>query len=71
MSKRGNPDFGTKYKFYYGRDEPLSEQVKVLMHPKMKNQLKALAEEQKCSIPDVIRDAIDKYLNELNTEDVS
>ncbi len=67
----GNPDFGTKYRFDYGRDEPLSEQVKVLMHPTMKHQLKNLANENKCTVPDVIREAIDRYLASLKTEDAS
>ncbi|VEP12899.1 conserved hypothetical protein [Hyella patelloides LEGE 07179] len=67
----GNPDFGTKYRFDYGRDEPLSEQVKVLMHPNMKHQLKNLASENKCTVPDVIREAIDRYLASLQTENAS
>jgi predicted DNA-binding protein len=71
MTPRGNPDFGTKYRFDYGRDEPLSEQVKVLMHSKMKSQLKNLAAQNKCTVPDVIREAIDKYLDGLKTEDAS
>ncbi|MBD2666231.1 CopG family transcriptional regulator [Richelia sinica FACHB-800] len=58
----GNPDFGTKYRFDYGRDEPLSEQVKVLMHPQMKDQLKHLADLEKCTVPDLIREAIEQYL---------
>jgi predicted DNA-binding protein len=71
MAARGNPDFGTKYRFDYGRDEPLSEQVKVLMHSKMKARLENLADKNKCTIPDVIREAIDKYLDSLKTEDAS
>ena len=71
MTRRGNPDFGTKYRFDYGREEPLSEQVKVLMHPTMKNQLKNLAELNKCTVPDVIREAIDKYLDSLKKKDAN
>jgi predicted DNA-binding protein len=71
MPRRGNPDFGTKYRFDYGRDEPLSEQVKVLMHSKMKARLKNLADRNNCTVPDLIRDAIDKYLDGLKTEDAS
>ena len=41
------------------------------MHSKMKNQLKNLAEINKCSVSDVIREAIDKYLDSLKTEDAS
>ncbi len=63
----GNPDFGKKYRFDYGREEPLSEQVKVLMHPKVKQQLKNLADQKKCTVPDIIRAAIDQYL-ELENE---
>ena len=58
----GNPDFGIKYRFDYGRDEPLSEQVKVMMHPQMKQHLKNLADLEKCTVPDLIREAIEQYL---------
>lgn len=58
----GNPDFGTKYRFDYGREEPLSEQVKVLMYPKMKEELKSLADENNCTVPDIVRSAIELYL---------
>lgn len=67
-NKCGNPDFGTKYRFNYGRDEPLSEKVLVLMHPNMKRQLKDLAEQGNCSVPDVIRVAIAEKLEKLSTE---
>ena len=63
----GNPDFGTKYRFDYGREERLSKQVNVLMHPKMKGQLKTLADERKCTVPDVIREAIEEYLQKQQT----
>jgi hypothetical protein len=69
MAARGNPDFGTKYRFDYGREEPLSEQVKVLMHSKMKEKLKNLAEQNQCTVPDVIREAIERYLDGLKTEE--
>jgi hypothetical protein len=64
----GNPDFGSKYRFDYGRDEPLSEQVKVLMHSQTKYQLKNLADQKNCTVPDLIRAAIDQYLASLPTE---
>lgn len=64
----GNPDFGTKYKFDYGRDEPLSEQVKVLMNPQMKQELKSLANQNQCTIPDLIRTAIDQFILSSQTE---
>ncbi len=67
----GNPDFGTKYRFDYGRDEPLSEQVKVLMHPQMKCQLKNLAQQKECTVPDLIREAIDLYLASQQTSQAS
>ncbi|MGK7930272.1 MAG: ribbon-helix-helix protein, CopG family [Microcystaceae cyanobacterium] len=58
----GNPDFGTKYRFYFGREHPLTEQVKVLMDSDMKNQLKRLAKEENCSIPEIVRTAIKEYV---------
>ena len=67
----GNPDFGTKYRFDCGREEPLSEQVKVLMYPTMKHQLKNLTSENECTVPDVIREAIERYLASLQTKDAS
>ncbi len=67
----GNPDFGSKYRFDYGRDEPLSEQVKVLMHPKMKSKLKNLAEQNKCTVPEIIRTAIEQYLEQPPTPHAS
>ena len=67
----GNPDFGTKYRFDYGREEPLSEQVKVLMHPTMKCQLKNLADQRSCTVPDLIRAAIDQYLAEEQLKSAS
>ena len=44
----GNPDFGTKYKFDFGRNQPLTEQVKAVVYPEIKQQLKDLAKERKC-----------------------
>lgn len=67
----GNPDFGTKHRFDYGREEPLSEQVKVLMHPQVKQQLKNLADQRNCTVPDLIRAAIDQYLVSIQTKSVS
>jgi len=58
----GNPDFGVKYRFDYGREEPLSEQVKVLMHSKMKEELKNIALNENCTVPDLIRAALEQYL---------
>ena len=67
----GNPDFGTKYRFDYGREEPLSEQVKVLLHPKTKCQLKNLADQKNCTVPDLVRAAIEQYLASTQTESLS
>ena len=61
----GNPDFGTRYKFNFGRDRPLTAQVKAVVYPEMKEQLKALAKERQCTVPDLIRDALEKYLNAI------
>ena len=58
----GNPDFGVKHRFDYGREEPLSEQVKVLMHPKMKQELKNIASLENCTVPDLVRAALEQYL---------
>lgn len=58
----GNPDFGTKYRSERRSDRPLSEQVKAQIPPQVKLQLQTLAQEKNCTVPDVIREAIDKYL---------
>lgn len=58
----GNPDFGTKYRLNYGRDVPLSEQVKAQVYPEVKEELKKLAEDKRCTVPDLIREALNQYL---------
>lgn len=58
----GNPDFGTKYRFDYGRDKPLTAQVKAQVSPEVKEKLRILAQQRECSVPDVLRSAIDEYL---------
>ena len=58
----GNPEFGTKYRFDYGRDVPLSEQVKAQVYPDVKERLKKLAENKKCTVPDLVREALKQYL---------
>jgi hypothetical protein len=65
----GNPDFGSKYRFDYGRKEPLKDSVKVLMHSSMKIQLQQLALDRNCTIPDVVRDAIQQYLSNSTTDE--
>ena len=58
----GNPDFGTKFKYETDRDEPLSDQVKAAVHPTTKLQLKQIAEQKNCTVPEVVRAAIERYL---------
>lgn len=60
----GNPDFGTKHRFDYGRNNPLSEQVGTRIASETKLQLKEIAEQKNCTIPDLIRAAIEQYLAE-------
>ena len=47
----------------------MSKQVNVLMHPRMKGILNNLAQQKNCSVPDVIREAIEEYLEKkgINT----
>jgi hypothetical protein len=56
----GNPDFGTKYRFVSNREKLLSEQVKVSLCPEMKHLLKNL-----------IREAIEQYLDSKQTTQAS
>ncbi len=65
---KGNPDFGSKYRFDYGREKPLSEQVKAAVDPQTKLQLKNLAEQNNCSVPDIVRAAIEQYLANIKAE---
>lgn len=60
---KGNPDFGTKYRFDFGREKPLTEQVKAAIDPQTKLLLKNLADERNCTVPDLIRAAIEQYLS--------
>ena len=64
----GNPDFGTRYRFDNGREKPLSEQIKTLVLPETKNQLKILADEKNCTVPDIVRTAIEQYLSSVQSE---
>ena len=67
---RGNPNFGKNnpHKFDNGREKPLSEQVKVLMYPETKTELQNLADENRCSVPDLVRMAIERYLQEVTKQ---
>lgn len=64
----GNPDFGTKYKNDLVKDRPLTEQVKAVIYPETKEKLKSLADEKNCSVPDLVRAAIDQYLASIKPE---
>ncbi len=68
---KGNPNFGKEYKhkFDFGRDKPLTAQVKAVVYPETKEKLQKLAEQKKCTVPDLIRAAIDQYL-ELEEENI-
>ncbi|MBW4505528.1 MAG: ribbon-helix-helix domain-containing protein [Scytonematopsis contorta HA4267-MV1] len=71
----GNPDFGTKYKSNFGRDVPLTAQVKAVVYPTVKEKLKQLADKEGCTVPDLIREALDQYLtskeNLANSEEIN
>jgi predicted DNA-binding protein len=41
------------------------------MHSQMKHQLKDLADQKNCTVPDVIRAAIEEYLNSVQLDKVS
>jgi predicted transcriptional regulator len=43
-------------------NHPLTEQVKAVVYPEMKQQLQKLAKERQCTVPDLIRDALEQYL---------
>lgn len=64
---KGNPDFGTKYRLNSSGDKPLSEQVRTALLPETKFLLKDLASKQKCTVPDLVRAAIDEYLANRQT----
>jgi uncharacterized OsmC-like protein len=59
---RGNFDFGTKYRAPRKGKKLLTEQVKAQVDEETKNQLIILADKKQCTVPDVIRAAIDEYL---------
>ncbi len=68
---KGNPDFGTKYRFDNGRDIPLSEQIKTLVLPETKLLLKDLARKKNCTVPDLVRAAIEEYLADSQSENAA
>ncbi|MGF1489053.1 MAG: ribbon-helix-helix protein, CopG family, partial [Prochloraceae cyanobacterium] len=59
-----------KHKFDFGRDKPLTAQVNAVVYPETKAKLQKLAEQKQCSVPDLIRAAIDKYIEEENIESI-
>jgi len=68
---KGNPDFGTKYRFDNGRERPLSEQIKTLVLPETKVLLKDLARKKNCTVPDLVRAAIEEYLADSQSENAA
>ena len=64
----GNPDFGTKYKADRHGDKPLSEQVGTRVAPEVKLQLQEIAEQKNCTIPELVRVAIERYLIDSRSE---
>ncbi|MGL5923626.1 CopG family transcriptional regulator [Chroococcidiopsis sp.] len=63
---KGNPDFGTKYRFDNGRKQPLSEQVATRVDAETKMRLSEIAEQKNCTVGDLMRAAIDEYLASRN-----
>lgn len=65
---KGNPDFGTKHRFDYGREKPLSQQVSTRIAEETKQQLKEIAQKQNCTIPELVRAAIEQYLDGIEED---
>ena len=63
----GNPEFGTKYRFPTKEEIRFDAQVRADIHTSTKNKIVEIAKKKKCSVPDILREAIYKYLEE-NTE---
>lgn len=67
----GNPDFGRKYKTARKTTKELSEQVGTRVDLALKSKLKEVANKKNCSVPDLVRAAIEMYLlNEAETKKV-
>ena len=62
--KKGNPDFGTKYKFQQKGESTFDAQLKARVYSETKDKFSQLAEERGVTIPDIVREALDKYLEE-------
>lgn len=65
---KGNPEFGTKYRAPKKVEDVLSEQVSARIAAETKLQLKKLAKSNNCSIPDIVRTAIEQYLTSSEIE---
>jgi hypothetical protein len=61
----GNPDFGSKYRFPLKGDRPLTEQVQTKVPLDVKERLLTLAAAKNCSVPDLVREALGRYLSEI------
>jgi hypothetical protein len=64
----GNPDFGAKHRFDYGRDKPLAGQVSTRIPEETRLQLKEIAQKKNCTVPDLVRAAIERYIAEVGSE---
>ncbi len=60
----GNPDFGTKYKANKYGDKALSEMIVTRVDLDTKTQLKEIVEQKNCTIPELVRAAIEQYLSD-------
>ncbi|MGL5805911.1 MAG: ribbon-helix-helix domain-containing protein [Xenococcaceae cyanobacterium] len=60
---RGNFDFGTKYRAPRKSTKLLTEQVKARIDEETKERLRKLADRQQCTVPDLLRIAIDELLD--------
>lgn len=60
--KRGNPEFGTKYRTPRKEEIPFDAQIKIDIHSQTKSKVVKLAREKNCSVPDLVREALYRYL---------
>lgn len=65
---KGNPEFGKKYRAERKSSEALLEQVGTRVPIKTKLQLKEIADKENCSVPDLVRAAIEQYLASIKPE---
>ena len=62
--KKGNPDFGTKYRFQQKGESTFDSQLKARVYSDTKDKFSQLAEEKGVTVPDVVREALYKYLED-------